>query len=243
MATTNVNGIDLYYEVHGSGTPLVLLHGGLQTIDLCFGDVLPALAKTRQVIAVELQGHGHTPDTEREFAFTHIADDLVALLDHLGVERADIFGFSLGGVAALQTAIRHPNRVGRLVLASTHFRPDGYQDGIFSGERTDLLPTERDFQDMAEAYAAVAPDPDHFAAFAAKVSAVIEVVSWSAEEVRTISAPTLILVGDTDFVRIEHATLMRDLIADAQLAVLPDTTHMTLIRNDLTVPIVDRFLA
>lgn len=243
MPSANVNGIDLYFEEHGSGAPLVLLHGGLQTIELAFGDTLAEFAKRHRVIAIELQGHGRTPDTERDFTLEHLADDVVALLDHLGIEQADVLGFSLGGLAATQVGAAHPARVRRLVLASAHVRPDGYHDGIFAGTRTDLLPTERDFQSMVEAYQAVAPDPDHFAAFAGKVSALPPTVDFSDDELRSITAPTLVLIGDTDFVRIEHATLMRDLIPNAQLGVLPDTTHMGLLRNTATVPLVERFLA
>jgi pimeloyl-ACP methyl ester carboxylesterase len=242
MPIAHVNDADLYYEEHGTGAPLVLLHGGLQTIELGFGDALAEFAKNHRVIAIELQGHGRTPDTERPYALDDLAGDVVALLDHLGVERADVFGFSLGGLVAVQLGVRHPDRVGRLVLASAHVRPDGYHEGISTGTRTDLLPTEQDFADMAAAYRAVAPDPDHFGAFAAKVSALPPTVNWSDDELRAITAPALVLIGDTDFVRVEHAVLMRDLIPNAQLAVLPDTTHMGVPHNPATVPVIKRFL-
>src|SRR4051794_17622262 len=118
MAYASVNGIDLYYELHGTGRPLVLLHGGLMTIDLNWAELLGPLAATRQVIAVELQGHGHTADTDRPMAIGTMGDDVIALLDHLGVAEADVFGFSLGGLVAYAMAFDHPERVGKLAVGS-----------------------------------------------------------------------------------------------------------------------------
>lgn len=122
---TAINGIDLYYEVHGTGRPLVVLHGGLLTAETCFGAMLPRLAEAHQVIAVDMQGHGHTADTARPVTLANLASDVVGLLDHLGLDRADFFGFSLGSLVAVEVAVTHPARVGRLVLASGHVRPDG----------------------------------------------------------------------------------------------------------------------
>lgn len=242
-----VNGLQMYYEVHGSGRPVVLLHGGLLTIDFSFGALLPSLAATRQAIAVELQGHGHTADTDRELALEHLADDIVALLDHLGIGQADLFGFSLGGMVALQVAMLHPERVDRLVLASTHYRADGYHPEIRDPEaypESTRMPTEADFRLMQETYARVAPEPDHFEEFAAKASAMVDAYEGVADDdLRAIGIPTLLLVGDTDFVLVEHAAQMHDLIPRAQLAVLPGTTHMGLLqRTDLVVPMVESFL-
>src|SRR3989454_312545 len=121
----SVNGLNMYYEIHGTGKPLVLLHGGLATIDVLFGQLLPPLAQTRQIIAVELQAHGHTADIERPLSFELMANDIAALIKHLGVAPADVFGYSLGGGVALQTAIRHPEVVRKLVLASTPYRRQG----------------------------------------------------------------------------------------------------------------------
>ncbi|MQA84441.1 MAG: alpha/beta fold hydrolase [Streptosporangiales bacterium] len=243
----HVNGLDMYHEVHGTGRPLVLLHGGLLTIDLSFGAVLPALAASRRVIGVELQGHGHTADTDRELTLEYLAGDVVALLDHLGVDRADLFGFSLGGLVALQLTMSYPERVDRLVLAATHYRPDGYHAEIRSPDAqpgSGRMPTERDFQEMHEAYARVAPNPDHFHAFMAKASAAVDAFQgWPADSLREITTPTLLVVGDTDFVRLEHAVEMYELIPGSQLAVLPGTTHMDLMRrSDLVVPMVESFL-
>jgi len=243
-----VNGLDMYYEIHGTGRPLLLMHGGLLTIDLTFSALLPALAETHKVIAVELQGHGHTADIDREVTLEFMADDIVALLDHLGIERADLFGFSLGGLVALQTAISHPDRVDQLVLAATHYRPDGYYPEIANPAlqtASSRLPSEGDFQVMRDAYTSVAPDPDHFPEFTAKVSeAVGGFQGWSADDLRKITSPTLIMIGDTDFVRLEHAVEMYELIRDSQLAIVPGTNHMSLMaRAELVLPIVESFLA
>lgn len=120
----SVNGLKMYYESHGAGQPLILLHGALGTIDM-FGPLLPALAETRQVIAVELQAHGRTVDIDRPMSFELMADDIAALITHLGLENADLFGYSLGGGVALQTAVRHPDVVGKLVVASAAYKSDG----------------------------------------------------------------------------------------------------------------------
>lgn len=242
-----VNGLQMYYEVHGAGRPVVLLHGGLLTIDLAFGEMLPGFAAARQVIAPELQGHGHTADIDRELSPLHMAGDVAALLSRLGIGRADLFGFSLGGLVALQFAIRYPDRVNRLVLAATHYRADGYHAEIRNaGEHpgSARLPTESDFRQMQDAYARVAPDPGNFGPFMAKLSAAVGAFEgWPDDDLRAVTAPTLLIVGDTDFVRLEHAARMHELIPDCQLAVLPGTTHMGLMRRaDLVVPMVERFL-
>jgi pimeloyl-ACP methyl ester carboxylesterase len=242
MSYAHVNGQDVYYEVHGTGRPIVLLHGGLLTIELSFGAMLGPLAQTRQVIAIELQGHGHTADTDREFALDHLADDVVGVLDQLGIDTADFLGYSLGGLVSLQLAMRHPERAGRLAVLAVHFRADGYRPGIFD-MGSELAPTEADFQAMHDAYVAVAPDPGGFEAFAAKASALPANLDWSADDLGSITAPALIVIGDRDFVRVEHAAQMSELIPDAQLAVLPNTTHMDLARRaDRVLPLVEEFL-
>jgi len=242
-----VNGLSMYYEIHGTGRPLVLMHGGLTTIDLSFGQLLPGLAASRQAIGVELQGHGHTADTGRPLSLDNLADDIAGLLDLLDIRRADLFGFSLGGLVATQLAVTRPERVDRLVLAASHFHPDGYHDDVRDPAlfaTSTRMPTEQDFAAMREAYARVAPDPAHFQAFAEKASNMVgSFTGWSAEELGSIRAATLIMVGDNDFVRVEHAAAMRQLIPDSQLAVLPDTTHMQLTqRAELVMPIIERFL-
>ena len=238
----DVNGLRLYYEVHGQGRPLVLLHGGLQTIDLSFRDLIPLLAGSHRIIGVEMQGHGRTADVEREPTYPDMADDVVALLDHLGLERADVLGFSLGGIVALQLGMRHPERVDRLVLAATHYRPEGYHD--LSDPASVRMPTDAEFAEMRQEYERVAPDPDHFDAFSERLNVLVHGhPGWAAEELRSIEAPVLLVIGDTDFVRIEHAAEMLELIPHAQLAVLPATRHTEVVQEtDLLVPVMARFL-
>ncbi|MFI1584296.1 alpha/beta fold hydrolase [Embleya sp. NPDC020630] len=243
-----VNGIEMYYEEHGvegAAPPLVLLHGGAQTIDLSFGALLPALAANRRVIGVELQGHGHTADTDREISLEVLADDVIALLDHLDIDRADLLGYSLGGLTALRAAVRAPERVNRLALLATHCRHDGYFPEISAPEQTSpRLPTEADFKAMVAAYARVAPDPTAFGATLAKLQPVAHgFTEWTDDELRAIAAPTLLVIGDTDFIRVEHAAFMHGLIPSSRLAVLPDTTHMAVPgRAELLLPILDAFL-
>ncbi|PWI15162.1 alpha/beta hydrolase [Streptomyces sp. Act143] len=252
MPYAKVNGLEMYYEVHGTALdapdarrPLVLLHGGVTTIGLSFGAVLPALSADRPVIAPELQGHGHTADTARDLTVPNLASDVVALLDELGIRQADFLGYSLGGLTALEIAVRHPERVGRLVTVSAPYTQDGMRDEIRTPDYSSpLLPTQADFQEMADAYAAVAPDPEHFQAFLAKVSAAAHApLPWTADDLRALAAPTLLLIGDSDFVRVEHAAEMQSLIPRSHLAVLPATTHMTVLRRTfLVLPLLDEFL-
>ena len=229
MAYASVNGLQLYYETHGSGRPVVLLHGGLLTIDLNFGPLLGPLAASRQVIAVELQGHGHTADTGRPMTIEALAGDVVALLDHLGITEADLFGFSLGGLVACAAALGAPARAGKLIVASADpHRPPG-RESVPLGEGR--LPTSADVQAWRDAYEAVAPDPAHFDEFAAKTSAMVhEFAGWT-DELRSLRAPTLLIFGDRDFTPLPDVVELFELLPDAQLAVLPGTTHVGVMRR------------
>jgi len=229
MTYAPVNGLQLYYEVHGSGRPLVLLHGGLLTIDLNFGPMLKPLAASRQVIAVELQGHGHTADTDRAMTIEALAGDVIALLDHLGVAEADVFGFSLGGLVAYAVAVGAPSRVGKLVVASADaHRPPGRESAPLDDDR---MPTQADFQAMRDAYDAVAPAPARFDEFAAKTAKMVhEFPGWS-DELRSLHLPTLLIFGDRDFSPLPDVLELFGLLPNAQLAVLPGTTHMGVARR------------
>ncbi|MFF3462760.1 alpha/beta fold hydrolase [Streptomyces sp. NPDC002619] len=248
-AYAKVNGLEMYYEVHGAGhegrRPLVLLHGGVLTVGLAFGAVLPALAADRRVVAPELQGHGHTADTGRDMTVPNLASDVVALLDELGIEQADFLGYSLGGLTALEIAVRCPERVGRLVLAAAQYAQDGVHDDVRTPDFTSpRLPSRADFQEMADAYAASAPHPERFQELLAKCTAAANApLPWTADDLRGLRTPTLLVVGDTDFVRVEHAAEMQRLIPGARLAVLPATTHMALMRRtSLLLPLLSEFL-
>jgi pimeloyl-ACP methyl ester carboxylesterase len=238
MPYADVNGVHMYYEERGEGPPLVLLHGGLLTIELSFGSVIPILAEHHRVVAVELQGHGRTADIDRPMAFEHLAGDVVGLLDHLRIEQADVFGFSLGGLTTYELLVRHPGRVGRAVVASADHRND--RGGEVHPER---LPTEADFAAMRDAYVAAAPDPAHFEAFAAKTAAMVHGFGgWADDQLRAIEVPVLVVIGDTDFILVPNAAEAADLMPRGQLAVLPGTTHMDMTRNELIARVVEAFL-
>jgi pimeloyl-ACP methyl ester carboxylesterase len=230
-AFADINGLQLYYEIHGSGRPLVLLHGGLQTIDLMFGPMLPALAARHQVIAAELQGHGHTADAGREMSFDQLADDVIALLAHLGIPEADVFGFSLGGLVGWSLVMRHPEVVRRFVVASADYRsrePEPDPDQV-----PGPMPTDADFQTMRDAYEAVAPDPSHFDALGQQVGTMVTqaYVGWTADDLRAVETPTLVLVGDRDFIRVADAAEAAELLPHGQLAILPGLSHMDMTRS------------
>ncbi|MCU1484064.1 MAG: alpha/beta hydrolase [Actinomycetia bacterium] len=238
MPYADVNGLHLFYEERGEGPPLVLLHGGLLTNDTSYGPSLPAWAARHRVIAVELQAHGRTADTDRPMTFEAMADDVVGLLDHLGIEQADVYGYSLGGLTAYALLVAHPERVRRAVVAAADFRNDR------GGEvEPDRLPTEADFQQMRDGYAAVAPDPSHFDAAAEKTSGLVHsFTGWTDDQIRAIDVPVLVLIGDTDFVLVPNAVEAVGLLPHGQLAVLPGHTHMDLSRSELVAPVVEVFL-
>jgi pimeloyl-ACP methyl ester carboxylesterase len=247
MTYASIGGQQLYYEVHGcqireGGRPLVLLHGGLQTIGLSFGPLLGPLAAARQVIAVELQGHGRTADTDRPMTIEALAGDVVGLLDQLEIAEADLFGFSLGGLVACSVAVSAPGRVGRLIVASANpHRPPGRESVPVDDE---LLPTQADFLAMRDAYLAVAPDPGHFEKFAGRVPAMVhEVPGWTADEVRSLRAPTLLVFGDRDFTPLADVAELFGLLPDARLAVLPGATHIDVTRRpDELLALITPFL-
>jgi pimeloyl-ACP methyl ester carboxylesterase len=241
MTYASVSGLHLYYETHGSGRPLVLLHGGLMTIDLNFGPLLEPLSASRQVIAVELQGHGHTADTDRPMTIEALAGDVVGLLDLLGIAEADLFGFSLGGLVACAVALDAPTRVGKLILASADaHRPPGRESAPLDDDR---MPTPADFQAMRDAYDSVAPDPAHFDEFAAKNATMVhEFPGWT-DELQSLQAPTLVIFGDRDFSPLSDVVEMFQLLPNAQLAVLPGTTHIGVTRRpDEVLALITPFL-
>ncbi len=243
----SINGVQLYYEVYGEShegmPPLVLLHGGGDTIQTSFGPILYELAKSRRVIAFERQGYGHTADiAERPFTFEQFADDTAALLDHLGIRQADLFGFSNGGTVALHVAIRHPDRVRKIVLASAFFSHDGAELPFWNGFATatpDAMP-----KILRDAYLAVAPHPEDFEKFFYKgVNLMRNFQDIPRERLQALRAPALVICGDSDVMRPEHAVEEYRLIPHAQLAVLPGTAHMDLTsRTEWLVPMIERFL-
>jgi len=216
-----VNGIRMYYEIHGQGgTPLVLLHGGGSTIDVTFGKVLPLFARHRTVIALEEQGHGRSTDRAAPVRFDTSADDVAALLDYLDVSRADLFGFSNGASVAMQVALRHPGKVRKLVYASSMTRKDGaYAEFWQSMQKVDFADMP---QPLKDAFLKVNPDPQKLLAmFHKDAERMQQFVDVPDAQVRSIKAPTLIMSGDRDLVKPEHAVELSRMIAGARLAILP----------------------
>jgi pimeloyl-ACP methyl ester carboxylesterase len=250
-----VGDLEMYYEIHGEGEPLILLHGGLGGI-VEFSQVLPVLAETRQVIAVELQGHGRTADIDRPRSYETMADDVAGFIEFLGLENADIMGYSLGGGVALQTAILHPEVVNRLILISVPFRRSAIHPEFLQGMEamnadaaTGMLETP-----VYQFYSSVAPSVEDWSTLVGKVGNMLrQDYDWS-EDVSAITAPTLITLGDSDYFVPSHAVEFFELLGggvpggyvdppNAQLAVLPGVTHFDIVyRPDLLLPVVTAFL-
>jgi pimeloyl-ACP methyl ester carboxylesterase len=254
----SINDLMMYYEIHGTGRPLLVLHGAYMTID-SMGEIVPSFAESRQVIATELQGHGHTADIDRPLTYEHMADDVAALLHHLGFEETDIFGYSLGGGVALQVAIRHPEVVRKLVVASASYTSEGLYPEVGEAIET-ITPELFAGTPLLEEYTRVAPHPDDFPTLVAKLKQLdMEPFAWPKEDIRGIEAPTLLIIGDSDGTRLEHAVEIFRLLGGgvfgdivglpkSQLAVLPGTTHFVppgfavLDRADWLASMIGRFL-
>jgi pimeloyl-ACP methyl ester carboxylesterase len=217
-----VNGLNLYYEIHGQGRPLVLIHGGGSTIESNWGRMLPLLERSRQVIAIEEQGHGHTAAIDRPFTFENSADDVAALLDYLKIEKADVMGFSNGGNIALRVGQRHPDKVKKLVAISCMYRRDGMVPGFWEGfAKPDIgmMP-----QALKDADRKINSDPKHLQQlFEQDVKRMADFRDWPDADLSNITAPTLVMVGDRDIVLPEHALKMARLLPKGRLMVVPGT--------------------
>jgi pimeloyl-ACP methyl ester carboxylesterase len=224
-----VNGLKMYYEIHGSGKPLILLHGAFATAD-GWGGVLPTLSKSHQVIAVELQGHGHTADRDTPFSMEQMADDVAELLKALKIETADVFGYSMGGSVALGVAIRHPEVVGKLAVLGATAGPtkDTYNPETLKQMKS-ITPANFNFPQLKDPYTKVAPDPSKWPVLVAKVVKLnVDFNGFSEKDIKSIKALTLIMQGDRDGVRPEHGVEMYRLIPNAQLAIFPAGDHFVL---------------
>lgn len=249
-----VNGLKMYYEIHGQGKPLVLLHGSYMTIDLNYNAIIPVLAKSHQVIALEMQGHGRTADINRAFGYPAFADDVAGLLKHLKIDSADILGYSLGGTVALQLAIRHPKVVSKLVIISSVYKHEGWIKAardLF----TTMKPEFFDATPLKTEYDRVAPDKAHWRTFVEKnIAFDNQPFDLGIENVKAIKAPTLLISGDNDGVDFNHLTEMYRALGGgvfgdmaglpkSQLAVLPAMTHVTLMmQTDNLASIILPFL-
>jgi pimeloyl-ACP methyl ester carboxylesterase len=249
-----VNGLNMYYEIRGSGEPVVLLHGAFMTITNNWNGWIEELAKTRKVIAIEMQGHGRTADIDRDMTSDVLADDVAALLDHLKIPQADLVGYSMGGTVAMQCAIRHPDKVRKVVVLSSTFRRDGVTKEGFDA-LSNLSPDLFIGSTLEVEYKKLSPTPDDFPAFVTRMVATMsKEKDLDAEQLKGTPAPMFFVFGDADGIRLEHVAEMFRLKggevhgdlrprAASRLAILPDTTHVTLMqRMSVIVPMVNDFL-
>jgi len=249
-----VNGLKMYYEIHGGGEPVVLLHGAFMAISGDWNDWINELAKTRKVIAVDMQGHGRTGDIKRDITYENLSDDVAALLDYLMIPSADIVGYSLGGGVAIQTAIRHPEKVRKVVSISASMRRDGWVKEAndfwpnFTWEMMKGTPAETERNKLN-------PIPNSFPDFFNHIKATAsKPYDFGADKFKATKAPMFFIHGDADGIRLNHIAEMYrlkggDLHGDMQphpasrLAILPNTTHVTLMsRMSTIVPMVNDFL-
>lgn len=250
----NVNGLQMYYEVHGTGQPLILIHGAFSAIGSSFSKLLPALATERQVIGVEIQGHGHTADIDRPLRVPQLADDIAELIRQLGIERADVLGYSLGGSIALHFALRHPELLRKLVLMSIAFKASGIHPGLMDG-LGEMKPEMMHGSPWHDEYMRIAPRPEDFNRLFAKKTEMDKALEDVADEaIAGIKAPVLIILGDSDIATPEHAAEMfRKLgggvfgdmagLPKSQLAILPGTMHTGIIdRPEWVGSMVNEFL-
>jgi pimeloyl-ACP methyl ester carboxylesterase len=252
-----VDGLKMYYELHGTGEPLILLHGGLGSSDM-FSEIMPQLSKKRQVIAVDLQAHGRTADINRPLSYEAMADDVAALIHYLKIEKADVMGYSVGGEVALRTAIQHPEVVRKLVIVSATFSRDGWYPEIVAGmmkmgaDSAGLMKQTP----MYQLYAHIAPNPEDWPVLHTKLSEMFSKdYDWS-KDVPAINAPTLLVFGDADAVRTAHAVEFFEIlgggkkhggwdgsgISSVRLAILPGLTHYTIFSSPVLAFIVTPFL-
>jgi pimeloyl-ACP methyl ester carboxylesterase len=249
-AYAEVNGINLYYERHGAGQPMILLHGGLGSGEM-FGAILPALSERHEVIVVDLQGHGRTADIDRPLDIRLMADDVAALIDHLVLDKPDVVGFSLGGGVALLTAIKYPSRVGRLVAVSANIRRAAIYPEMFAqqGQVTAAAAEFMKETPMYELYQRVAPRPEDFPRLLDKIGEAMSKDFDFTEEVRGLQVPTLIVAGDADMAPPSHYVEVFSLLDGGlrdggwmnegrpkgghALAILPGLTHYNIVDSPL----------
>ena len=245
-----VNGINLYFETLGTGRPLILLHGGLGSGEM-FGPILPALAEQHQVIAVDLQGHGRTADIDRPIDIRLMADDIAALIDHLGLDKPDVVGYSLGGGVAFFTAVKYPEKVGRLVMTSAHIRRDAIPAEMLAQQAQVNAAAAEFMKDtpMYQLYQQVAPRPEDFPRLLDKIGESMAQDFDYTEEVRSLQVPTMIVAADADMAPPSHYVEMFKLLDGGlrdggwmgegrpkgghALAILPGLTHYNMAHSPL----------
>ncbi len=249
---SEVNGIKMYYEIYGQGKPLVLVHGGGSTIQTTFGRVIPMLAKHRRLIAVELQAHGRTSDRDKDLTFEQDADDVATLLKNLNIDKADFFGFSNGGTTVAQVAIRHPEMADKIILGSALFKRNGVPASFWDFMKQAQLANMP--EQLKEGYKQVAPNPNDLQVMHDKdVKRMINFKDIPEEQILSIKASTLIIIGDRDVIKPEHALEMHRQITNSQLAIIPgvhgeyieEITTLQLGSREagFVIPMIESFLA
>lgn len=248
---SDVNGLKMYYEIYGQGKPLVLIHGGGSTIQSTFGKIIPLLEKSRKLIAVELQAHGRTSDRNADLTFEQDADDIATLLKNLNIEKADFFGFSNGGTTTLQIAIRHPQIVDKIILGSTLAKRNGVPDwfwGFMKQAKLENMPEQ-----LKTAYKQVAPDTSGLQIMHDKdAKRMVNFKDIPDEQIKSIKAPTLIIIADKDVITPEHAIELHRQIANAELAIIPGvhgeyigeitTINPNTRESEFVAPMIQKFL-
>lgn len=248
---SDVNGLKMYYEIYGEGKPLVLIHGGGSTIQTTFGRVIPLFAKSRKVIAVELQAHGRTSDRNTDLSFEQDADDVATLLKNINIDKADFFGFSNGGTTTLQIAIRHPEIVHKMILGSALAKRNGVPDWFWDFMKQTKL--ENMPKQLKTAYKQVATDTSGLQIMHDKdAKRMVNFKDIPEELIKSIKAPTLIIIGDKDVITPEHAIELNKQIANSELAIIPGghgeyIVEITTMKpdskeSDFVVPMMERFL-
>lgn len=256
--TVNINGLEMYYQVHGEGEPLVLIHGGLMTIE-AWGPFLPALAENRKVYAIELEGHGRTVDLDRPLSIRQFAEDVGGFIEQMDLGRVDIVGYSMGGGTAAGVGILRPDLVKSLVIISASHQDDAIWDSVRAGWPY-MTAEMMEGTPMKAAYDAVAPQPERFAGFIDKIRESMTTTGggWTDEEIASITAPVLMILGDHDLIQLDKALEMYRLLGGQnstgpmgpelntvrQFAVIPATTHYDIAyKVDLLLPIIEKFFA
>jgi pimeloyl-ACP methyl ester carboxylesterase len=253
----SVDGLNMYYEIHGHGQPLILIHGGLGSGDM-FSSIMPELLKEREVITVDLQAHGRTADIDRPISYEAMADDVAGVIRNLRIERADVMGYSIGGEVALRTAIQHPELVRKLIVVSATYRRDGWYPEILAGESqlNAQAAEQMKHTPFYEEYARVAPRPQDWPILCTKLGDMFrQDYDWSGE-VKQIMSPVLLVFGDADAVRTSSAVQFFELLgggqrdggwngsgmSHARLAIIPGTTHYTIFSSPQLASIATQFL-
>ena len=250
----SVNGLKMYYEVHGTGKPLILLHGAYSASGTSFGTLIPELSKNYKVISLELQGHGHTADIDRPITYEALANDVYSALSKLDIKKADVMGYSLGAATTLQLYFNHPEVINKMILISPAYKSDGLYSEVWSS--LDMItPAVFEGSPFKREYDSIAPDPKAFPALVSKMKVLDGTpFDWKADKVRSIKVPVMIILGDADVVKPEHGVEMLRLmgggvigdmvgIPPARLAILPGTSHVGIMhRPDLLLPMILVFL-